>query len=84
MMFCIRAVCHGAKPCALLLKTGPATAVTMALKKYSILDQINADNVSQLEVSWEWESVDNPLWLQIWKLATIGPCHLPTRQHRSL
>ena len=29
-------------------------------QKYSILDQINADNVSELEVSWEWESVDNP------------------------
>ena len=29
-------------------------------QKYSILDQINADNVSKLEVSWEWESVDNP------------------------
>ena len=28
-------------------------------QKYSILDQINADNVSELEVSWEWESVDN-------------------------
>ena len=29
-------------------------------QKYSILDQINANNVSELEVSWEWESVDNP------------------------
>ena len=29
-------------------------------QKYSSLDQINADNVSKLEVSWEWESVDNP------------------------
>ena len=29
-------------------------------QKYSILDQINADNVRKLEVSWEWESVDNP------------------------
>jgi len=29
-------------------------------QKYSILDQINADNVSELELAWEWESVDNP------------------------
>ena len=29
-------------------------------QKYSILDQIDADNVSELEVAWEWESVDNP------------------------
>ena len=29
-------------------------------QKYSILDQINPDNVSELELAWEWESVDNP------------------------
>ena len=29
-------------------------------QKYSILDQINSDNVSELELAWEWESVDNP------------------------
>lgn len=29
-------------------------------QKYSILDQINADNVSDLGLAWEWESVDNP------------------------
>ena len=29
--------------------------------KYSDLDQINQDNVAQLEVAWEWDSVDNAL-----------------------
>lgn len=29
-------------------------------QKHSILDQITADNVSELELAWEWESVDNP------------------------
>lgn len=27
--------------------------------KYLPLDQINADNVAQLEIAWQWESVDN-------------------------
>ena len=28
-------------------------------QKYSNLEQINADNVSELELTWEWGSVDN-------------------------
>ncbi len=29
--------------------------------KYSPLDQITADNVSQLEVAWRWASIDQPI-----------------------
>ncbi|MBG11056.1 MAG: pyrroloquinoline quinone-dependent dehydrogenase, partial [Gammaproteobacteria bacterium] len=29
-------------------------------QKYSSLDQIDAGNVNQLQISWEWESIDNP------------------------
>ncbi len=29
--------------------------------KYSPIDQINADNVSRLELAWRWKSPDNPI-----------------------
>ena len=32
--------------------------------KYAPLDQIDADNVGQLEVAWQWASADNPILAQ--------------------
>src|SRR5690349_17872703 len=36
-------------------------ASDQASTKYSSLDQINKENISQVTTAWEWESIDEPL-----------------------
>ena len=36
-------------------------AADKASSRYSALDQINAENFSELEVAWRWETVDQPV-----------------------